>query len=168
MESKLKNLREHFELDVSQLEHKLDALETRVRHVELSHNKKQIDRFDPDITVVALRVPRADDENVNEVAERIVHDGLGLGTVYGRLGRLPFRPRDAVDVQAAWVDGRLGPPLPFSPLSFPPSFFLSFSFLSFFLPFFFFLSPFSGSFVFWEEMHLPSCLRCFWNCTVVY
>ena len=73
--------------------------------------------------------------------------------MYGRLGRLPFRPRDAVDVQATWVDGRLGPPFPFSPLSFPPSFFLSF-----FLPFSFFHHCLV-SFVFWEEMHLSSCLR---------
>ncbi len=49
--------------------------------VELPQNRKQIDHFGPDITVVAFHVPWADNRNMKEVAEHIVHEGLGLSTI---------------------------------------------------------------------------------------
>jgi hypothetical protein len=92
MDRDVKEMKTHIDLEIGKLTRKIEELELRVSDIERNQLASSNVQFDPEVTVVAINLPKSPDENTMEEVADLFNVGLKIRDVEPvRVLRLPSR-----------------------------------------------------------------------------
>ena len=77
IQDSIEDIQQYVDAEVGRITSQIQDIQTRVSLLE----EKQVLEYDPEVSVIMSRVPQVDGENIQQVAEQIIHEGLGMPEV---------------------------------------------------------------------------------------